>query len=54
MSWNLVIFFCRYLSLGNLGDANDLVDEVQKQMQDKELDYPHSELIEFINYLLET
>ncbi|WOG88055.1 hypothetical protein DCAR_0207288 [Daucus carota subsp. sativus] len=43
-----------YLSLGNLGDANDLVDEVQKQMQDKELDYPHSELIEFINYLLET
>lgn len=43
-----------YLSLGNLRDANGLMDEVKKQMQSKELDFPQSELLQFINYLLLT
>lgn len=43
-----------YLSLGNLRDANYLMDEVKKQVQSKELDFPQSNLIQFINYLLQT
>ncbi|KAL3506995.1 hypothetical protein ACH5RR_032377 [Cinchona calisaya] len=43
-----------FLSLGNLRDANALVDEVKKQVLSKNLDFPQSELIQFINYLLLT
>uniref|UniRef100_F6HNK0 DUF4283 domain-containing protein n=1 Tax=Vitis vinifera TaxID=29760 RepID=F6HNK0_VITVI len=43
-----------YLSLGNLRDANYLMDEVKKQVESKELDYPESDLTEFIDYLLLT
>ncbi|KAK6781890.1 hypothetical protein RDI58_019686 [Solanum bulbocastanum] len=43
-----------YLSLGNLRDANKLMDEVEKEMQSKHLDFPQSELMQFVNYLLLT
>ncbi|PHU09140.1 hypothetical protein BC332_21000 [Capsicum chinense] len=43
-----------YLSLGNLRDANKLMDEVEKEMQSKNLDFPLSELMQFVNYLLLT
>uniref|UniRef100_A0A5B6Z3N5 Golgi to ER traffic protein 4 n=1 Tax=Davidia involucrata TaxID=16924 RepID=A0A5B6Z3N5_DAVIN len=43
-----------YLSLSNLRDANDLMDEVKKQAESKQLDFPKSDLIQFINYLLQT
>lgn len=43
-----------YLSLGNLRDANYLMDEVKKQVESKELEYPESDLTEFIDYLLLT
>lgn len=43
-----------YLSLGNLRDANIFMDELKKQLQHKEVNFPHSELIQFINYLLLT
>ncbi|KAI4382749.1 hypothetical protein MLD38_008670 [Melastoma candidum] len=41
------------LSLGNLKGANDLVDEVKKQVQSKETEYPKSDLMQFIDYLLQ-
>uniref|UniRef100_A0A5B6Z0W9 Golgi to ER traffic protein 4 n=1 Tax=Davidia involucrata TaxID=16924 RepID=A0A5B6Z0W9_DAVIN len=43
-----------YLSLSNLRDANDLMDKVKKQAESKQLDFPKSDLIQFINYLLQT
>ncbi|KAF8402572.1 hypothetical protein HHK36_010658 [Tetracentron sinense] len=43
-----------YLSLGNLRDANFLMDEVIKQVEAKKIDFPHSDLIQFIIYLLQT
>ncbi|XP_057981893.1 protein GET4 [Malania oleifera] len=43
-----------YLSLGNLRDANYLMDEVKKQIKSKQLDFPESELTQLINYLLQT
>ncbi|KAL6952048.1 hypothetical protein U1Q18_022041 [Sarracenia purpurea var. burkii] len=43
-----------YLSLGNLRDANYLMDELKKQVKGKELDFPNSDLIQLINYLLKT
>ncbi|KAK4489247.1 hypothetical protein RD792_005044 [Penstemon davidsonii] len=43
-----------YLSLGNLGDANVLMDDTKKQVQSREVDFPRSELMQFINYLLQT
>ncbi|XP_023006615.1 Golgi to ER traffic protein 4 homolog isoform X2 [Cucurbita maxima] len=43
-----------YLSLGNLRDANCLIDELKKQEECGELEFPDSELIEFIIYLLLT
>ncbi|KAK4349363.1 hypothetical protein RND71_032118 [Anisodus tanguticus] len=43
-----------YLSLGNLRDANKLMDEVEKEMQSKHLDFPQSDLMQFVNYLLLT
>lgn len=44
----------RYLSLGNLRDANYLMDELKKQVNSKELEFPESELMQFISYLLLT
>ncbi|KAA8539355.1 hypothetical protein F0562_026047 [Nyssa sinensis] len=43
-----------YLSVGNLRDANYLMDEVKKQTESKQLDFLKSDLIRFINYLLQT
>ncbi|KAL4368877.1 hypothetical protein GQ457_05G020230 [Hibiscus cannabinus] len=43
-----------YLSLGNLQDANSLMDELRKQVQSQEIDFPVSDLIQFINLLLLT
>ncbi|KAL8511427.1 hypothetical protein ACS0TY_018002 [Phlomoides rotata] len=43
-----------YLALGNLRDANVLVDEIKKQVQYRDGDFPRSELMQFINYLLKT
>ncbi|XP_076955991.1 protein GET4-like [Bidens hawaiensis] len=43
-----------YLSLGNLRDANNIMDEIEKLARVKELDFPDSELMRFINYLLQT
>ncbi|XP_068642533.1 protein GET4-like isoform X1 [Aristolochia californica] len=43
-----------YLSLGNMRDANFLLDEVRKQLKIKDLGFPRSDLIKFILYLLQT
>ncbi|OIT01943.1 PREDICTED: Golgi to ER traffic protein 4 homolog isoform X1 [Nicotiana attenuata] len=43
-----------YLSLGNLRDANKLMDEVKMEVELKNLNFPSSELTEFVNYLLLT
>ncbi|KAH6774348.1 golgi-to-ER traffic-like protein [Perilla frutescens var. hirtella] len=43
-----------YLALGNLRDANVLMDEIKKQVQSQGVNLPRSELMQFINYLLET
>ncbi|RXI09093.1 hypothetical protein DVH24_023237 [Malus domestica] len=43
-----------YLSVGNLRDANNLRDEIKKQVESKQLDFPISDLIQFINFLLQT
>lgn len=43
-----------YLALGNLRDANYLMDEVKKQVESKKLEFPQSRLIQFVIYLLQT
>ncbi|XP_047336714.1 protein GET4 [Impatiens glandulifera] len=43
-----------YLSLGNLRDANYVMDEIEKQVKDKEQDFNDSELLHFVKYLLLT
>ncbi|KAB1212216.1 hypothetical protein CJ030_MR5G024984 [Morella rubra] len=43
-----------YISFGNLRDANCLMDEIKKQVESKQLDFPQSELTQFILYLLQT
>ncbi|GKF19799.1 Golgi to ER traffic protein 4, partial [Tanacetum coccineum] len=43
-----------YLSIGNLRDAKNLIEEIDKLAGAKELDFPESELMRFINYLLQT
>ncbi|XVF83304.1 hypothetical protein PTKIN_Ptkin16aG0476100 [Pterospermum kingtungense] len=43
-----------YLSMGNLRDANCLMDELKSQVASKELDFPQSDLIQFITFLLQT
>ncbi|XP_033508652.2 protein GET4 isoform X2 [Nicotiana tabacum] len=43
-----------YLSLGNLRDANKLMDEVKMEVELKNLNFPSSELTQFVNYLLLT
>ncbi|KAJ1424887.1 hypothetical protein SESBI_11280 [Sesbania bispinosa] len=44
----------RYLSLGNLKDANILMDEMKKQIESAEVELPRTDLMQFINYLLPT
>ncbi|ONK77113.1 uncharacterized protein A4U43_C02F3230 [Asparagus officinalis] len=43
-----------YLSQGNLRDANYIMDEIKKQLESKKLDLPHSNLTNFVEYLLQT
>ncbi|XP_076889248.1 protein GET4-like [Bidens hawaiensis] len=43
-----------YLSIGNLRDANSIMDEIDKLASVQGLVFPDSELVEFINYLLQT
>ncbi|XP_022748491.1 Golgi to ER traffic protein 4 homolog isoform X1 [Durio zibethinus] len=43
-----------YLSMGNLRDANCLMDELKEQVASQELNFPQSDLIQFISCLLLT
>ncbi|OVA02801.1 Uncharacterized protein family UPF0363 [Macleaya cordata] len=43
-----------YLSLRNLRDANNLLDEIRKQAESDQLEFPQSDLLQFIEYLLQT
>ncbi|KAJ7975111.1 Golgi to ER traffic protein 4-like [Quillaja saponaria] len=43
-----------YLSFGNLRDANQLMEELKKQVEAAELEFPKTDLITFIIYLLQT
>ncbi|GMJ11943.1 Guided Entry of Tail-anchored proteins 4 [Hibiscus trionum] len=43
-----------YLSVGNLRDANYLMDELKRLVESQELDFPDSDLIQFITFLLLT
>ncbi|KAI3844666.1 hypothetical protein MKX03_026768 [Papaver bracteatum] len=43
-----------YLSQKNLRDANKLIDEIKKKAKVEELEFPDSELVKFIIYLLQT
>ncbi|XP_021295866.1 Golgi to ER traffic protein 4 homolog isoform X3 [Herrania umbratica] len=43
-----------YLSMGNLRDANYLMDELKRQVTSQELDFPQSDLVQFITFLLQT
>nr|XP_023929787.1 Golgi to ER traffic protein 4 homolog [Quercus suber]POE89040.1 golgi to er traffic protein 4 like [Quercus suber] len=43
-----------YLAMGNLRDANYLMDEIKKQLESNQHDFPQSDLIQFIIYLLQT
>ncbi|KAL8210525.1 hypothetical protein R6Q57_004962, partial [Mikania cordata] len=44
------------LSIGNMRDAiaNNILDEIEKLAQAKRLEFPDLELMQFINYLLQT
>ncbi|XP_047176401.1 protein GET4 isoform X2 [Vigna umbellata] len=44
----------RYLSVGNLRDANILMEEIKTQVESAEVTFPKTELMQFINYLLRT
>ncbi|KDP46160.1 hypothetical protein JCGZ_06671 [Jatropha curcas] len=43
-----------YLAMGNLRDANFLMEEIKKQVEDTKIELPKSDLMRFINYLLPT
>ncbi|BAB10564.1 unnamed protein product [Arabidopsis thaliana] len=43
-----------YLSMGNMKDANFMMDEIKKQAETKNPELSESDLIQFISYLLET
>ncbi|XP_074573064.1 protein GET4 [Curcuma longa] len=43
-----------YLSQGNLREANNLVDNVKMQLNEKQLELPKTDLVQFIEYLLQT
>lgn len=48
------VYAGRYLSQGNLRDANILMDEIKKQLESKKPTFPESDLIKFVEYLLQT
>lgn len=56
MFWIYSEFFLddRYLSLGNMKDANYIMDEVKKQVENKQLQLQPSDLIQFVFYVLQT
>ncbi|XP_062193532.1 protein GET4-like isoform X2 [Phragmites australis] len=43
-----------YLSQGNLRDANLLMNEMKAQLKSADLEFPKTDLIQFIKYLLQT
>ncbi|KAL5733407.1 hypothetical protein ACOSP7_032746 [Xanthoceras sorbifolium] len=43
-----------YLAMGNLKDANLLMEEIMKQVDSDQLEFCHSDLMQFISYLLQT
>ncbi|XP_056841973.1 protein GET4 isoform X2 [Raphanus sativus] len=43
-----------YLSMGNMKDANLIMDEIKKQAEAKHPEFSESDLIQFTSYLLET
>ncbi|KAG8046008.1 hypothetical protein GUJ93_ZPchr0008g12867 [Zizania palustris] len=43
-----------YISQGNLKDANLLIDELKEQLKSADLEFPKTDLIQFIKYLLPT
>ncbi|KAK1570748.1 hypothetical protein Q3G72_006524 [Acer saccharum] len=43
-----------YLSMGNLKDANLLMEEIMKHVEAEQLEFCHSDLMQFISYLLQT
>lgn len=47
-------FVCRYLSLGNLRDANRLWDSVKQTLSDNFQELPDTPLLQFIKFLLLT
>ncbi|XP_057423180.1 protein GET4 [Lotus japonicus] len=44
----------RYLTLGNLKDANVLMEEIKKQIESTKVELPQTDLMQFIVYLLQT
>ncbi|KAE9589138.1 hypothetical protein Lal_00000327 [Lupinus albus] len=44
----------RYLCLGNLKDANILMGEIKKQAESTEVQFPQTDLMQFIIFLLQT
>jgi hypothetical protein len=59
LGWKVVSFltlysFLRYLSQGNLRDANLLMDELKALLKSSDLEFPKTDLIQFIRYLLPT
>lgn len=44
----------RYLSLGDLKDANLLMEEIRTQLESLKTEFPKSDLMQFIKYLLQT
>ncbi|KAJ8765988.1 hypothetical protein K2173_020504 [Erythroxylum novogranatense] len=43
-----------YLAMGNMRDANYLMEEIKKQVVSQKPDFLHSDLTKFISYLLQT
>ncbi|XP_028782627.1 Golgi to ER traffic protein 4 homolog [Neltuma alba] len=44
----------RYLSSGNLRDANILMEEIKNEVASKEIKFPQTDLMQFVNFLLQT
>ncbi|KAI9124630.1 hypothetical protein K1719_004552 [Acacia pycnantha] len=44
----------RYLSSGNLRDANILMEEIKNAVASKEIKFPQTDLMQFISFLLQT
>ncbi|OAY45910.1 protein GET4 [Manihot esculenta] len=43
-----------YLAMGNLRDANCMMDEIKKQVESRKIELPKSDLMRYVNYLLPT